>query len=154
MTLAHVSTEARSKHATILATLLADTYLLQLKTQNFHWNVHGPQFHSLHVMFEQQYNELAAAVDDIAERIRTLGVVSPGSFAQFSKITNIKEQENTPSAEQMVKELAADHELIAKIIQENLQVAAESGDEGTVALLSDRLAFHEKTHWMLDSSVS
>lgn len=136
-----------------LSQLLADSYNLYLKTQNYHWNVTGPQFHSLHLLFEGQYQDLATAVDEIAERIRTLGFRAPGSFAEFSKLSSVKEATGTPSAEDMVIELAKDQGTIISTIREVWEKAEEAGDEGTIDLLSGRLSAHEKAGWMLRSSV-
>lgn len=136
-----------------LAGVLADSYTLYLKTHNYHWNVEGPRFHGLHQMFEEQYTELAAAVDTIAERIRALGHPAPGSFAEFSRLNAIQEAEGVPSAEDMVRHLAEDHVAVAKRIHPVLSSAQEAGDEVTVGLLADRLGVHEKTAWMLRSSL-
>ena len=135
-----------------LAKLLADTYTLYLKTQNFHWNVTGPLFHSLHKMFEEEYVELAAAVDEIAERIRALGAITPGSFAEFLKLTSIKEETTTPNAADMVKKLLADHEIVIAHLQSLMPVAQNLGDEATLDLLITRTETHQKTAWMLRSS--
>ncbi|HSW93631.1 MAG TPA: DNA starvation/stationary phase protection protein [Gammaproteobacteria bacterium] len=135
-----------------LAKLLADTYTLYLKTQNFHWNVTGPLFHSLHKMFEEEYIELAAAVDEIAERIRALGANAPGSFADFLKLTSIKEETGTPIASDMVVKLLADHESIITHLQSLMPVAQHLNDEATLDLLITRTEIHQKTAWMLRSS--
>lgn len=135
-----------------LAKLLADTYTLYLKTQNFHWNVTGPHFHSLHKMFEEEYVELAAAVDEIAERIRALGAVTPGSFADFLKLTSVKEETGTPIASDMVKKLLADHETVIAHLQSLMPVAQKLNDEATLDLLITRTEIHQKTAWMLRSS--
>lgn len=136
-----------------LAKLLADTYTLYLKTQNFHWHVTGPHFHSLHKMFEEEYVQLAAAVDEIAERIRSLNHPAPASFAEFLKLTSIKENVKTPSANDMVKQLLNDHETIVKHIADMLPIAQHMKDEATLDLLINRTEEHEKTAWMLRSSV-
>lgn len=135
-----------------LAKLLADTYTLYVKTQNFHWNVTGPLFHSLHKMFEEEYVELAAAVDEIAERIRALGANAPGSFSDFLKLTSIKEETGIPIASDMVKKLLADHESIIQHIQSLMPVAQKMNDEATLDLLITRTETHQKTAWMLRSS--
>ena len=135
-----------------LERLLADSYTLYLKTHNFHWNVTGPNFSSLHLMFEGQYTELALAVDTIAERIRALGFPAPGSYARFSELTTIKEATGVPKAEAMVAQLAADHETIVKSIKALWLAAEKDRDEGTLDLLTQRLSSHEKTAWMLNSS--
>ncbi|MGB8273961.1 MAG: Dps family protein [Alphaproteobacteria bacterium] len=134
-----------------LARVLADSYALYLKTHNYHWNVEGPKFQGLHMMFEGQYTELAAAVDTIAERIRALGQYAPGSFGQFSRLMSIKDEDTVPSADEMVRHLAKDHETVTKTIHAMLPSAQEAGDEVTVGLLVERLAVHEKTMWMLRS---
>ncbi len=135
-----------------LAKLLADTYTLYLKTQNFHWNVTGPLFHSLHKMFEEEYIELAAAVDEIAERIRALGAHAPGSFSDFLKLTSIQEETKTPIASDMVKRLLADHEIVIAHLQSLMPVAQKLNDEATLDLLITRTEIHQKTAWMLRSS--
>jgi starvation-inducible DNA-binding protein len=134
-----------------LSHVLADSYALYLKTHNFHWNVEGPRFRDLHLMFEEQYTELAGAVDLIAERIRALGQYAPGSFGQFTRLASIKDAEGVPKAEDMVKQLAADHEIVEQTIRSVLPAAQRAADEVTVGLLVDRLAVHEKTAWMLHS---
>ncbi len=134
--------------------LLADTYTLYLKTHNFHWNVTGPHFSSLHLMFEDQYTELALAVDAIAERIRTLGFPAPGSYAAFARLTTIKEETGVPVANDMVAALAADQEIIVRSIQTLWPAVDDAGDQGTLDLLTQRLSIHEKTAWMLKSSLA
>lgn len=136
-----------------LARLLADSYLLLVKTHGFHWNVTGPQFTSLHAMFMTQYTELQTAVDEIAERIRALGVVAPGSYAQFAQLASIPEEPGAPSADVMVRQLVGDHEALARAIRDLLPIAAEGKDEASVDLLVGRLGLHEKTAWMLRSLV-
>ncbi|WP_430009386.1 Dps family protein [Methylophaga lonarensis] len=132
-----------------LKRLLADSYTLYLQTHNFHWNVTGPQFRDLHLMFEEHYTELAVAVDDIAERIRTLGVAAPGTYKMFAQLSSIKEVEGVPSAKEMVEILNHGHELVVKTCREALKIAQEGDDESSVALISDRMRIHEKTAWML-----
>ena len=132
-----------------LKKLLADSYTLYLQTHNFHWNVSGPQFRELHLMFEEHYTELAVAVDDIAERIRTLDVVAPGTYKEFSKLSSIKEVEGVPSSEEMVDILTKGHEQVVRTSRDVLKVAQEGEDESTAALVSDRMRIHEKTSWML-----
>lgn len=134
-----------------LSRVLADSYTLYLKTHNFHWNVEGPRFRELHLIFEEQYTELALAVDEIAERIRALGHYAPGTYTQFSGLTSLEEAERLPVAEEMVRQLVADHEAVAKTLRTVLKSAQEAGDEVTVGLLTDRLGVHEKTVWMLRS---
>ena len=132
-----------------LKRLLADSYTLYLQTHNFHWNVTGPQFRELHLMFEEQYTELATAVDEIAERIRTLGVAAPGTYKTFAALSSIKEVEGVPVAGDMVKILTQGHEQVVKTCREALARAQEANDESSMALVSDRMRVHEKTAWML-----
>ncbi|WP_323843789.1 Dps family protein [Microbulbifer magnicolonia] len=139
----------REKVAAGLKHLLADSYTLYLQTHNFHWNVTGPLFRELHLMFEEQYTELAEAVDDIAERIRTLGVYAPGTYQAFVQLSSIKEVAEIPPAEEMVKILTRGHEQVVKTCRDVLKAAQQGEDESTVALVSDRMRVHEKTAWML-----
>jgi starvation-inducible DNA-binding protein len=132
-----------------LKQVLADSYALYLKTQNFHWNVTGPNFSSLHTMFQTQYEELATAIDDVAERIRILGAVAPGGFKAFAGMTSIAEGTGEESAAQMVEALTGDHGLVITALKTALTAAQTAEDEGTVALVSERLAAHEKAQWML-----
>ena len=137
-----------------LSRLLADTYILYLKTHNFHWNVTGPLFNTLHLMFEQQYNELALAVDEVAERIRALGEPAPGSFAAFSELTRINEAKGQPTAEQMIEHLAHDQEAIVRTAREVFPLADSAQDQPTADLLTRRMLVHEKTAWMLRSMLA
>ncbi|BAZ93520.1 DNA starvation/stationary phase protection protein [Thiohalobacter sp. COW1] len=139
----------RSRIAEGLKRLLADSYTLYLQTHNFHWNVTGPQFRELHLMFEEHYTELATAVDEIAERIRTLDVAAPGTYKAFAKLSSIKEVEGVPEAKQMVEILTQGHEQVVRTCREALKLAQEADDESTAALVSDRMRVHEKTAWML-----
>ena len=132
-----------------LKRLLADSYTLYLQTHNFHWNVTGPQFRELHLMFEEHYTELATAVDDIAERIRTLDVVAPGTYREFAQLSSINEVEGVPSSAKMVNLLTSGHEQVVKTSREVLRVAQQAEDESTASLVSDRMRIHEKTAWML-----
>jgi starvation-inducible DNA-binding protein len=132
-----------------LSRLLADTYTLYLKTHNFHWNVTGPQFNTLHLMFETQYTELATAVDEIAERIRALGEPAPGSYAAFARLSSITEAEDVPSADEMLRQLVQDQETVVRTAREVFPIADAANDEPTAGLLSDRMQVHEKTAWML-----
>jgi len=141
----------REEIAAGLSRLLADSYTLYLKTHNYHWNVTGPMFNTLHLMFEQQYTELAAAVDEIAERIRALGVYAPGSYAAFSALTEIKEEEGVPSAEQMIANLVAGQETVARTARSVLPLADKASDEPSADLLTQRMQIHEKNAWMLRS---
>lgn len=134
-----------------LSRLLADTYTLYLKTHNFHWNVTGPMFNTLHVMFEQQYTELAQAVDEIAERIRALGFPAPGSYKQFAELTSIKEETGVPAAEDMIRQLVKDQETVVRTARSIFPVVDEANDEPTADLLTQRMQVHEKTAWMLRS---
>lgn len=134
-----------------LARLLADTYTLYLKTHNFHWNVKGPMFNTLHLMFETQYNELALAVDLIAERIRALGFPAPGSYRQFAELTSLREETGVPRAEEMIAQLVADQEAVVRTARSIFPVVDEANDEPTADLLTQRMQVHEKTAWMLRS---
>lgn len=142
----------RKEIADLLARLLADTYVLYAKTQNFHWNVTGPQFHSLHKMFEEQYLQLALAVDEIAERIRALGFVAPAGLSKFSELSELKDVSGEIAASQMINELLHDHEVIIRNAHKIFTVASELSDEVTEGLISERLTEQEKTAWMLRSS--
>jgi starvation-inducible DNA-binding protein len=137
-----------------LSRLLADTYTLYLKTHNFHWNVTGPMFNTLHLMFETQYTELATAVDEIAERIRALGVAAPGSYVQFADRTSIAEETRVPAAEEMIAQLVKDQETVARTARSVFPLADEAGDEPTADLLTQRMQIHEKTAWMLRSMIT
>ncbi|MEY4561495.1 MAG: hypothetical protein RLZZ618_772 [Pseudomonadota bacterium] len=135
-----------------LSRLLADTYTLYLTTHNFHWNVTGPMFNTLHVMFMGQYTELWNAVDPIAERIRSLGYNAPGSYAQFSQLTSLKDAPITPpKALDMVRILKEGHEAVARTAREIFPLADKASDEPTADLLTQRLTVHEQTAWMLRS---
>ncbi|MBL8267947.1 MAG: DNA starvation/stationary phase protection protein, partial [Steroidobacter sp.] len=134
-----------------LAKVLADTYSLYLKTHNFHWNVEGPMFNTLHLMFMEQYTELWNALDAIAERIRSLGYPAPGTYSQFAKLTSIEETEGVPDALEMVRLLVAGHEAVARTARATFPAAEKGGDESTADLLTQRLQVHEKTAWMLRS---
>ncbi len=148
-----ISEPARSNIAQGLSGLLADTYTLYLKTHNFHWNVTGPRFHDLHAMFEEQYLELAEAVDEIAERIRTLGFPAPGSYAQFGKLSEIRESTDVPAANDMIRQLMEGNETVARRARQVLPKAQDVSDESTAGLLADRMARHEKVAWMLRSTL-
>ena len=136
-----------------LSKLLADTYTLYLKTHNFHWNVTGPQFNSLHLMFEGQYTELALAVDLIVERIRALGEPAPGSYSAYAKLSSIKEAEGNPVAEEMVRILAEDQLAVVRTAREVFPLADAAHDEPTADLLTQRMQVHEKTAWMLRATL-
>lgn len=146
-----IKEEDRKQVADGLSRLLADTYSLYLKTHNFHWNVTGPMFQTLHDMFEQQYTELATAVDDVAERIRALGFRAPGSYRDFAELSTVKDAEGTPSAQDMVKELVEGNEAVVRTSRSIFDAAEGAKDEATVDLLTQRIQRHEKTAWMLRS---
>lgn len=141
--------EQRAAVAKGLCKLLADSYSVYLKTHNYHWNVTGPQFNSLHTMFETQYTELATAVDEIAERIRALGHMAPGSYSEFSKLTAITDGDNTKSAEAMIQDLVESQETIVRTCREIFPAAEAAADEPTCDLLTTRMQLHEKNAWML-----
>lgn len=141
----------RKEVAENLGRLLADSYTLYLKTHNYHWNVTGPMFQTLHNMFEEHYTELAPAVDEIAERIRALGAYAPGSYNAFSKLTSIKEEDSVPSARDMIANLVKGHEAVVKTARSIIPSAEEGGDEATIDLVTQRIQLHEKTAWMLRS---
>lgn len=144
--------EGREKVAGVLKKALADTYAVYMKTHGYHWNVTGPQFRSLHLMFEEQYQDMWNALDDLAERIRALGVYAPGSGRQMAEISSIEDGDNdVPSAETMVQNLVRDHEAVSASFREAIEVAEEVNDTGSADLLTARLQFHEKTAWMLRS---
>jgi starvation-inducible DNA-binding protein len=132
-----------------LSRMLADTYTLYLKTHNYHWNVTGPQFNTLHAMFMAQYTEMWAAVDEIAERIRALGAFAPGSYSDFAKLASVKEPDGVPDAEAMVAELAADQATVVRTARSVFAVADEADDQPTADLLTQRMQIHEKYAWML-----
>ena len=146
-----IPAEQRTVIADGLSRLLADSYTLYLKTHNFHWNVTGPMFQTLHTMFEAHYTELAMAVDEVAERIRSLGEPAPGSYAAFAKLSSIGEAEGVPQAEEMVRQLIAGHEAVAKTARSIFPAAESGNDEVTADLLTQRMTVHEKTAWMLRS---
>ncbi|PMS23317.1 DNA starvation/stationary phase protection protein [Trinickia dabaoshanensis] len=149
-----ISDKDRKKIADGLSRLLADTYTLYLKTHNFHWNVTGPMFNTLHLMFEGQYNELALAVDAIAERIRALGVHAPGSYKDFAKLSSIPEADGVPAAEEMIRQLVQGQEAVARTAREIFAAADAANDQPTADLLTQRLQTHEKTAWMLRSMLA
>ncbi|QDE40519.1 DNA starvation/stationary phase protection protein [Luteibacter pinisoli] len=146
-----IAKKDREAVAAELSKLLADTYSLYLKTHSFHWNVTGPQFNSLHAMFEVQYNALWLAADEIAERIRILDVFAPGSYGQFGKLTSIKEEAGVPEWKEMVAQLVEGHEIAAATSREVIRAAEAAGDEGSADMVTGRLKDHEKTAWMLRS---
>ena len=143
--------EQRQEIANQLSALLADSYSLYLKTHNYHWNVTGPLFNTLHTMFEAQYTELATAVDDIAERIRALGIKAPGSYSAFTALTSISEATGGESAEQMIRALVEGQETVARTARAAFPAADSADDEPTADLLTQRMQIHEKNAWMLRS---
>lgn len=146
-----INEKDRSEIAIGLSKLLADTYSLYLKTHNFHWNVTGPMFQTLHLMFETQYNELALAVDLIAERIRSLGLPAPGTYSEFARLSSIRETSGVPKAEEMVQILVEGQEAIVRTARSVFPIAENASDEATADLLTQRIQLHEKTAWMLRS---
>jgi starvation-inducible DNA-binding protein len=146
-----IKTQDRKAIADGLSGLLADTYTLYLKTHNFHWNVTGPMFQTLHLMFETQYNELALAVDQIAERIRALGYPAPGSYADYARLASIKDAKGVPGATKMIAELVAGQEAVVRTARSIFPLVERANDEPTADLLTQRMQIHEKTAWMLRS---
>jgi starvation-inducible DNA-binding protein len=146
-----ISAKDRSAIAQGLSRLLADTYVVYLKTHNFHWNVEGPMFQTLHQMFMDQYTETWNAIDLVAERIRSLGHYAPGTYAEYNKLARIKETPGVPKAEQMVRLLIEGQEAIVKTAREVLPIAEKADDQPTLDLLTQRMQIHEKNAWMLRS---
>ena len=146
-----ISEKDRQKIAEGLSRLLADNFALYLKTHNFHWNVKGPMFQTLHVMFEAQYNELWTALDAIAERIRALGFPAPGTTSELAKLASIEETEGVPEAREMVRVLVQGHEAVARTARKIFPAVDKANDEPSADLLTQRLQVHEKTAWMLRS---
>lgn len=144
----------RRQMAQNLGLILADTYVLYTKTQNFHWNVEDPRFYSLHLLLEKQYGDLAEAIDEIAERIRMLGERSPANLKQFLDMASLNESDGDLSGDEMLEVLLNDHETLCRFIRERIALASKLGDEGTADLLIQRLRFHEKTAWMLRSHLA
>jgi starvation-inducible DNA-binding protein len=149
-----ISQTDREAVANNLKNLLADSYTLYLQTHNFHWNVTGPMFNQLHLMFEGHYTELAIAVDDIAERIRSLDVAAPATYKAFAQLSSIEEVDGVPNAQEMVSILINGHEQVVRTCRAALVVAQGADDESSAALISDRMRVHEKTAWMLRATVS
>ncbi|HWT03444.1 MAG TPA: Dps family protein [Pyrinomonadaceae bacterium] len=141
----------RKQIAEGLSKLLADTFTLYLKTHNFHWNVTGPMFRTLHIMFEEQYNELWTASDELAERIRALGVYAPATYKEFTRLTSIKEEDGIPAATDMIRLLVEGHETAARTARTTIKIAEDASDAPTADLLTERMQVHEKTAWMLRS---
>jgi len=146
-----ISEQDRRAIADGLGKVLADSYTLYLKTHNYHWNVTGPMFNTLHLMFEEQYTELALAVDVIAERIRALGFPAPGSYQAFAKLTDIEEETDVPGAEDMLRNLVTAQETVVRTARSLFPVVDEANDEPTADLLTQRMQIHEKNAWMLRS---
>ncbi|GAA5092369.1 MULTISPECIES: Dps family protein [Paenalcaligenes] len=146
-----ISADDRAKVATELSKVLADSYTLYLMTHNFHWNVTGPMFNTLHTMFMDQYTELWQALDDIAERIRALGHFAPGTYAEFAKLSSIAEPTSVPSAEEMINLLLQANEAVARTARSAFECADAVNDQPTADILTQRLDVHEKTAWMLRS---
>lgn len=149
-----ISQEDREAIADGLSRVLADSYTLYLKTHNYHWNVVGPMFNTLHLMFETQYNELALAVDQIAERIRALGAPAPGTYREFADLSSIDEDTDHPDAEEMIRRLMVGQETVARTARSMFDVVERASDEPTADLLTQRMQVHEKTAWMLRSMLS
>jgi starvation-inducible DNA-binding protein len=148
-----IDSKNRQQIAGALSKVLADTYTLYMKTHNFHWNVKGPMFQTLHLMFEQQYSELWLAVDAVAERIRALGFPAPGTYKQLVALSSISEDDGVPKAEDMIRRLVEGHETTARTARDTFKLAAEINDQPTCDLLTQRMQIHEKTAWMLRSLV-
>jgi starvation-inducible DNA-binding protein len=144
-----ISNKERAKIAEALSRMLADSYILYLKTHNFHWNVTGPMFQTLHIMFMTQYTEQWNALDLIAERIRALGHPAPGSYKRFAKLSSLKEEEGVPSAHEMIRQLVAGQEAVARTARAAFKVADSAEDQPTADLLTQRMEVHEKNAWML-----
>lgn len=146
-----ITEKDRKEIADGLSRLLADTYTLYLKTHNFHWNVTGPMFQTLHLMFETQYNELALAVDLVAERIRALGFPAPGTYGDFARLSSIPEEPGVPAAQDMIRKLVQGHEAVVRTARAVFPKVDEAHDEPSADLLTQRMQVHEKTAWMLRS---
>jgi starvation-inducible DNA-binding protein len=142
---------ARGEIAQALGRLLADTYTLYLKTHNFHWNVVGPHFAQLHTLFEQQYTELSAAVDGVAERIRALGAKAPGSYKEFSQLSKVADEPGSPGWQDMIRQLMQDNVTAARTAQDVVRTAEEHDDVSTADIATQRVTVHEKAAWMLES---
>ena len=149
-----ISDADRDRSAAALSKLLADTYTLYLKTHGYHWNVEGPHFQQLHIQFMEQYTEMWTAVDELAERIRALGHYAPGSYAQFVKLSTIKEEDGQPDWQAMVRTLAEGHEQVAQSARTVLRTAEDVGDDATADVVTPRITLHEKTAWMLRATAS
>ena len=146
-----ITTEDRAKIAEALSQTLADSYLLYLKTHNFHWNVTGKMFQPLHSIFEEQYTELWNALDDIAERIRALGHFAPGTYARYTELSSIKEEPGVPEWKEMIRQLVEGQETVIRTARKAFRIADEAGDQPSAGMLSDRMEIHVKNAWMLRS---
>jgi starvation-inducible DNA-binding protein len=146
-----IDVKKRKEIAGALSRVLADSYTLYLKTHNFHWNVTGPMFQTLHLMFETQYNELALAVDLVAERIRALGFPAPGTYKEFARLSSIREDDGIPKAQDMIRRLVEGHETVARTARTAFKAAEGANDQPSCDLLTQRMQVHEKTAWMLRS---
>jgi starvation-inducible DNA-binding protein len=146
-----ITTEDRARIAEALSQTLADSYLLYLKTHNFHWNVTGPMFQPLHSIFEEQYTELWNALDDIAERIRALGHFAPGTYARYAELSSIKEEPTVPDWKEMLRQLVDGQETVIRTARNAFRIADEANDQPSAGMLSDRMEIHEKNAWMLRS---
>jgi len=149
-----IDDSTREEIAQGLSRVLADSYTLYLKTHNFHWNVTGPLFSTLHLMFEEQYQELALAVDEIAERIRALGFPAPATYAKFSSLTSIEDNEGIPEAKEMIRLLVQGQETVVRTSREMLDLLEKANDQPTLDLLTKRMQIHEKNAWMLRSMLA
>lgn len=148
-----ISAKDRSDISNGLSRVLADSFVLYLKTHNYHWNVKGPMFQTLHVLFMAQYTELWNALDEIAERIRSLGFPAPGTYKEFERLSSIQETEGVPRAEDMIRDLIVCSEVVTRTAREVLEVANSANDQPTVDLLTQRMQIHEKNAWMLRSLI-
>lgn len=146
-----INTEDRAKIVESLSTVLADAYMLYLKTHNFHWNVTGPMFSSLHVMFEEQYTEQWTALDDIAERIRSLGHFAPATYKRYAELSSITEEPDVLSAKDMIRQLVEGNEILTRTLRAGVKIADELDDFPTADMLTTRMDVHEKNAWMLRS---
>ncbi len=144
-----ISTEDRAQIVDSLSHVLADSYMLYLKTHNFHWNVTGPMFQTLHTMFQEQYTELWNALDDIAERIRALGHFAPGTYQRYAQLSSIQEEPDVPSAQEMIRQLVEGQEAVARTARAAFKVANDANDQPTAGMLATRMEIHEKNAWML-----
>ena len=144
-----ISTDDRAKIVESLSTVLADSYMLYLKTHNFHWNVTGPMFQTLHVMFQEQYTELWNALDDIAERIRALGHYAPGTYKRYAELSSIQEEPSVPDPREMIRQLVEGQEILVRTLRASVRIADEIDDYPTADMLTTRMEIHEKNAWML-----